>query len=51
MASFCPDDSVDGELPPLEAAKAYAFHVVLDKVTETLGAPAHELLGRGAHSE
>ena len=33
--SFAPDDTPDGELPPWEVAKAFAFKVVLDKVAET----------------
>ena len=45
MASFSPDDTRDGELPPWEVAKAYAFKIVLDKVAETLGRPASKLVG------
>jgi len=33
--SFAPDDTPDGELPPWEVAKAFAFKVVRDKVAET----------------
>ena len=43
--SFAPDGTVNGELPPGEVAKAYAFHVVLEKAAETLGQSAHELVG------
>ena len=43
--SFSPDSTADGELAPWEIAKAYAFHVVLEKASEILDLPAHELIG------
>ena len=45
MASFSLDDTKDGELPPWEVAKAYAFKIMLDKSAETLEKPASELVG------
>ena len=43
--SFSTDATVDGELPPWEIAKAFAFHTVLLAVADNLGTPAHELVG------
>jgi len=45
MASFTPGDTLEGELPPWEVAKAFAFHTVLQKAAEVLGTPAAELVG------
>ena len=45
MDSFSPDDTRDGELPPFEIAKAYAFKMVLERVAATLRRPASKLLG------
>jgi hypothetical protein len=41
---FKPSNTVAGELPPWEIAKAFAFHVVLAKVAEELDTPASELV-------
>ena len=43
--SFAPGATVDGELPPWETAKAFAFHTVLAAAAERLGIPAAELVG------
>ena len=43
--SFDPGRTPDGELPPWEVAKAYAFHVVIEKMKEVTGMSAKELLG------
>ena len=45
MDPFSPDDTRDGELPPFEIAKAYAFKLVLERVAATLQRPASKLLG------
>lgn len=45
---FDPTGTVNGELPPWEIAKAFAFHVVIKTVAEQLATPAHELLGQRA---
>ena len=45
---FDPTSTVNGELPPWEIAKAFAFHVVIKTVAEQLATPAHELLGQRA---
>jgi len=53
MASctFDPSATVDGELPPWEVAKAFAYHVVLYHAAKTLGAQPSEMLGQvGADS-
>ena len=44
--TFAPDDTPDGELPPWEVAKAFAFKIVLDKVSATLKRPASKLVGQ-----
>ena len=43
--SFAPDATVDGELPPWEIAKVFAFRTVLATAAEQLGIPASELVG------
>ena len=43
--SFASDATVNGELPPWEIAKAFAFHTVMATVAEQLGTPASELVG------
>ncbi len=43
---FKPTNTVEGELPPWEIAKAFAFHTVLATVAEELDTPAAELLGQ-----
>jgi hypothetical protein len=46
MMSFAPGDTLTGELPPWEVAKAFAFHTVLKKAAEVLDTPAAELVGQ-----
>ena len=46
MASFDPGDTLEGEQPPWEIAKAFAAHTVLQKAVEVLDTPAAELLGQ-----
>ena len=36
VATFAPDATTEGYLPPWEVAKAYAFHVVLQKAAGIL---------------
>lgn len=43
--AFAPDATIDGELPPWEIAKAFAFHKVLAAAADLLGTPASELVG------
>jgi hypothetical protein len=43
--SFNPDNAREGELPPWEVAKAYAFKFALDAIAEHTGTPAPELVG------
>ena len=43
--SFNPDNAREGELPPWEVAKAYAFKIALDAIAEHTGTPAPELVG------
>ena len=45
IMSLAPDATPDGELPPWEVAKAYAFHTVLAKAAEVLDIPAADLVG------
>jgi len=46
LPTFSSDATLNGELTPWEVAKAYACHVVLKQVAETLEMPAAELLGK-----
>ena len=39
-------DVGDGELPPWEVCKAFAFHTVLKRVSEVLETPAADVLGQ-----
>jgi hypothetical protein len=48
MESFSPGDTLEGELPPWEVAKALAFHAMLQKEAEVLDTPVAELLGVNA---
>jgi len=43
-ASFCPDSTRPGRLPPWEIAKAFAFSQVLKQVAERLGSTPSELV-------
>jgi hypothetical protein len=42
---FSPDSTREGELPPWETAKVYAFKLALDAIAEHTGTPSPELLG------
>ena len=42
---FSPSSTVDGELPPWEIAKAFAFYTVLNAAAEQLDIPAADLVG------
>ena len=42
--SFDPGPTPEGELPPWEIAKIYAFHIVIHKMAESLDTPAADLL-------
>ena len=44
VMSFAPGNTLAGELPPWEVAKAFAFHKVLQKAAEVLDTPAAELV-------
>ena len=44
--TFAPGNTPNGELPPWEIAKAFAFHCALARAAQTLSAPAHKLLGQ-----
>ncbi len=46
MAAFDPESTLQGELPPWEVAKAFAFHTVLKKASEVLDTAAAELVGQ-----
>ena len=43
VSMLAEDTTADGELPPWEIAKAYAFHVVIQRMSATLEKPAHFL--------
>ena len=43
---FNPGNTVKGELPPWEIAKAFAFHTVPQKASEQLDTPAADLVGQ-----
>ena len=45
IMDFSPDAAKAGHLPPWEVAKAFAFHVVLRKISDHTETPAAELLG------
>ena len=45
-----PEDTPQGELPPFEAAKAYAFDVALSRIEEVTGQSACALLGQSKGS-
>jgi len=44
VMSFAPGNTLAGELPPWEVAKAFAFQKVLQKAAEVLDTPAAELV-------
>ena len=44
VPTFAPGDTPGGELPPWEVAKAYAFHVVIEKMREVSGKSTRSLL-------
>jgi len=44
--TFDPQATVDGELPPWEVAKAFAYHVVRHQAAETLGVQPSEMIGQ-----
>ena len=47
---FSPEHTLDGELPPWEIAKAFAFHVVLSDVAKHLGMGPKDLVDGRAGS-
>ena len=49
-ATFSPNGTPDGALPPWELAKAFAYHHVIQRMAEVLAKPAPQILGK-AESE
>ena len=43
---FCQAATKEGDLPPWEVAKAFAFHTVLQDVAEVQGVQLHDLVGK-----
>ena len=45
-STFDSADTAEGKLSPWEVATAFAFHIVLQQAADTLGVPAHQMLGK-----
>ena len=48
--AWSPDCATEGCLPPFEVAKAYALHIALEEISQHLGKPAYELVGKRSHA-
>ena len=48
--AWSPDCTTEGCLPPFEVAKAYALHIALEEISQHLGKPAYDLVGKRSHA-